>query len=97
MTDTLRHLPPHGALRPFEAAARLGSISAAARELGVTQPAISRHLSQLEADLRQPLFERTARGLRLTEAGRACQAAVAGEGIALGRFVQRGVLVVTTP
>jgi LysR family transcriptional regulator, glycine cleavage system transcriptional activator len=77
MANPLAALPPHSALRPFEAAARLGSISAAARELGVTQPAISRHLTQLEADLRQPLFERTARGLRLTEAGRAFQAAVA--------------------
>ena len=77
MANPLAALPPHGTLRPFEAAARLGSITAAARELGVTQPAISRHLAQLEADLRQPLFERTSRGLRLTEAGRALHAAVA--------------------
>src|SRR5579863_2298903 len=77
MANPLADLPPHGCLRPFEAAARLGSISGAARELGVTQPAISRQLAQLEADLRQPLFERTSRGLRLTEAGRALQAAVA--------------------
>lgn len=77
MADPLAALPPHASLRPFEAAARLGSISAAARELGVTQPAISRHLAILEADLRQSLFERTARGLRLTEAGRLLQAAVA--------------------
>ncbi len=77
MASPLSALPPAAALRPFEAAARLGSISAAARELGVTQPAISRHLAQLEADLRQSLFERTARGLRLTDAGRALQAAVA--------------------
>ncbi len=77
MASPLAALPPTAALRPFEAAARLGSISAAARELGVTQPAISRHLAQLETDLRQTLFERTARGLRLTEAGRALLAAVA--------------------
>jgi len=77
MANPLESLPPHGSLRPFEAAARLGSISAAARELGVTQPAISRHLAQLEADLRQQLFDRTSRGLRLTQAGRQFQAAVA--------------------
>lgn len=76
MTDA-SDLPPAGTLRPFEAAARLASMSAAARELGITQPAISRHLAQLEAHLRQTLFERTPRGLRLTPAGRAFHAAVA--------------------
>jgi LysR family transcriptional regulator, glycine cleavage system transcriptional activator len=65
------------ALIPFEAAARLGSMSAAARELGISQPAISRHLAALEGDLGQVLFIRTRRGLRLTAAGQAYQAAVA--------------------
>ncbi len=65
------------ALIPFEAAARLGSMSAAARELGISQPAISRHLAALEQDLGQALFIRTRRGLRLTTAGLAYQAAVA--------------------
>ena len=65
------------ALIPFEAAARLGSMSAAARELGISQPAISRHLAVLEKDLGQALFIRTRRGLRLTSAGLAYQAAVA--------------------
>ena len=65
------------ALIPFEAAARLGSMSAAARELGISQPAISRHLAALESDLGQVLFIRTRRGLRLTPAGLAYQAAVA--------------------
>jgi LysR family transcriptional regulator, glycine cleavage system transcriptional activator len=65
------------ALIPFEAAARLGSMSAAARELGISQPAISRHLAALEGDLGQALFIRTRRGLRLTAAGLAYQAAVA--------------------
>jgi len=65
------------ALIPFEAAARLGSMSAAARELGISQPAISRHLAALEADLGQALFIRTRRGLRLTAAGQTYQAAVA--------------------
>jgi DNA-binding transcriptional LysR family regulator len=65
------------ALIPFEAAARLGSMSAAARELGISQPAISRHLAALEGDLGQVLFVRTRRGLRLTSAGLEYQAAVA--------------------
>ncbi|WP_374373540.1 LysR substrate-binding domain-containing protein [Dongia sp.] len=64
-----RRFPPIGCLIPFEAAARLGSMSAAARELGISQPAISRHLQMLEADLGQPLFYRNRRGLTLTTAG----------------------------
>lgn len=57
------------ALRPFEAAARHRSMSAAARELGVTQPAVSRHLNTLELALGQPVFRRSPRGLELTESG----------------------------
>ncbi len=64
----MRRFPPIGCLIPFEAAARLGSMSAAARELGVSQPAISRHLQILEADLGQALFHRNRRGLGLTTA-----------------------------
>jgi len=72
-----RRFPPIGCLIPFEAAARLGSMSAAARELGVSQPAISRHLQILEADLGQALFHRNRRGLSLTTAGNAYRHAVA--------------------
>lgn len=52
-------------------------MSAAARELGISQPAISRHLQLLEADLGQPLFYRNRRGLTLTTAGNAYRHAVA--------------------
>lgn len=72
-----RSYPPIGCLIPFEAAARLGSMSAAARELGISQPAISRHLQLLEADLGQILFQRNRRGLTLTTAGRDYRDAVA--------------------
>ena len=77
MAEIPTRLPPMTALIPFEAAARLGSMSAAARELGISQPAISRHLAGLEADLGQALFIRTRRGLQLTAAGRDFQGAVA--------------------
>src|SRR5258708_39251716 len=77
MTSAMPRLPPVAALIPFEAAARLGSMSAAGRELGISQPAISRHLAVLESDLGQALFLRTRRGLRLTAAGRELQAQVA--------------------
>jgi DNA-binding transcriptional LysR family regulator len=69
-------LPPLSTLRAFEAAARLGSMSAAARELALSQPAISRTLAHLEGHLGQPLFRRSHRGLQLTDAGRALQRAV---------------------
>lgn len=65
-----RKLPPLNALKAFEAAARLSSFSRAASELNVTHAAISRHVRSLEAEFRTPLFERTGRGVELTEAGR---------------------------
>jgi LysR family glycine cleavage system transcriptional activator len=65
---TLR-LPPLNALRAFEAAARNGSLTQAARELSVTQGAVSRHVSQLEQWLGVPLFVRTRRGSELTPEG----------------------------
>ena len=54
----------------FESAARTGGFSAAARELGITQPAVTRHVIALERSLSTPLFERTANRVRLTEPGR---------------------------
>ena len=62
-------LPPLPALRAFEAAARLGSLSRAAAELHVTHGAISRHVRSLEESLGAALFTRQGRGLVLTEAG----------------------------
>jgi DNA-binding transcriptional LysR family regulator len=68
-------LPPLPALRAFEAAARLGSLSRAATELHVTHGAISRHVRSLEEALGLPLFARQGRGLVLTEAGQALREA----------------------
>lgn len=51
--------------------ARAGSISAAARELGWTQPAVSQHLARLEREAGTPLLLRGAGGVTLTEAGEA--------------------------
>jgi len=65
----VRKLPPLNALKAFEAAARLSSFSRAATELNVTHAAISRHVRTLESQFRTPLFERTGRGVVLTEAG----------------------------
>ena len=67
MPDT--DLPPLNAIRAFEAAARLGSLSRAADALHVTHGAISRQVRLLEDALGTPLFVRAGRGLRLTPAG----------------------------
>ncbi|KAB2363663.1 LysR family transcriptional regulator [Actinomadura montaniterrae] len=50
--------------------ARLGSMTAAARSLAYTQPAVSHHIARLEAEVGTPLVVRHGRGVRLTEAGR---------------------------
>lgn len=50
--------------------ARLGSMTAAARALDYTQPAVSHHIARLEAEAGTPLVIRHGRGVRLTEAGR---------------------------
>ncbi|MGF7159835.1 DNA-binding transcriptional LysR family regulator [Rhodoligotrophos appendicifer] len=56
-------------LRIFHAVADAGSFTHAGRDLGLSQSAVSRQISALEADLRVPLFHRHARGLILTEQG----------------------------
>ncbi|NTE60267.1 LysR family transcriptional regulator [Agrobacterium fabrum] len=63
-------LPPLATLRAFEAAARKASFALAAQELGMTATAVSQHVRNLEACLGVALFERHARGVRLTPAGR---------------------------
>lgn len=62
-------LPPLQTLVVFEACARLLSFTAAARELGSTQPAVSQQIRALEASLGVLLFERIYRGVVLTDAG----------------------------
>ena len=62
-------LPPLGALRAFEAAARHTSFTRAATELFVTPGAISRQIATLEEFVGFPLFERTNREVKLTVAG----------------------------
>ncbi|WP_460370865.1 LysR family transcriptional regulator, partial [Actinocorallia lasiicapitis] len=57
-------------LRVLEAVARAGSFTGAAEELNYTQSAVSRRVAGLEASAGGALFERLARGVRLTPAGR---------------------------
>ena len=73
-----RNIPPLQYLLGFEAAARLGSFSKAAEELGISQSAVSHEMRLLEARVGQPLFVRQGRSVRLTDAGRDYQRSVAG-------------------
>ncbi len=71
ITDTsARNEPPFSGLVAFEAAARLGSMSAAADELDLTQSAVSQRVLKLEAHVGQRLFVRQGHGVRLTGAGK---------------------------
>ena len=54
---------------------RLGQINLAAREIGLTPPAVTLQMQQAEAMVGTPLFERTSEGFRATDAGRAVIAA----------------------
>jgi LysR family transcriptional regulator, glycine cleavage system transcriptional activator len=65
-----RYLPPIPALMALEAVDRLGTASKAAKELSLTQGAISRALQGLEQQLGVPLLIRERQRLRLTPAGR---------------------------
>lgn len=60
---------PLNALRAFEAAARTGAFTLAAVELGVTPGAVTAHVKALEDSLGAALFERQAKGVRLTALG----------------------------
>src|SRR5919204_107172 len=58
-------------LESFVEVARRGNLGQAARALFVTQPALTARLQRLEQDVGTPLFVRSRRGMRLTQAGRA--------------------------
>lgn len=58
-------------LRYFLVVAKQGTISAAARELHISQPTLSRQIQQLESQLNTPLFTRASRHMYLTKAGSA--------------------------
>ena len=64
-------------LRAFATVARLGSVSAAAAALGVTEPAVSAAVASLRRDLGDPLFHRAAGGVRLSPGGERLAAAAA--------------------
>lgn len=64
-----KHLWDLNRLHTFVEVARSGSLKAAALRLGMAQPAISRQIARLESECKGRLFERTGRGMVLTELG----------------------------
>jgi len=101
MSDPLANIPL-SAIRVFEAAARLGSFTRAAQELGMTQAAVSWQVKALEQRLDQPLFRRLPREVQLTTAGerlaRAATDAITGLRSAVSDITDAGdgVLSITT-
>ncbi|MGK6318803.1 LysR substrate-binding domain-containing protein [Sphingomonas sp. DT-204] len=65
----MRRLPPLTAIEAFVQVARLGSIKAAAEELALSSPALSRRVQALERFIGKPLFERRHQALRLNADG----------------------------
>ncbi len=80
---------PLNPLRAFAVASRHKTFTAAARELGVSQVAISRQITILEDYLNVSLFERGARSAKLTDVGRAFGLEIAGLFDDLERATQR--------
>jgi LysR family transcriptional regulator, glycine cleavage system transcriptional activator len=69
MINLRKKLPPLTSLAAFEAVSRLGSFTLAARELNLTQAAVSRQIIKLENDLGVALFKRRSKDVVLTPEG----------------------------
>lgn len=89
------------ALRAVEAVARLGTLRAAADDLGVTTGAVSQQVIKAEAQLQRDLFERTPKGLKPTELGLEVAAhltdgfAALARGVSLARRRSKNVITVS--
>ena len=85
----MRRLPSLNGLRAFEAAGRHGSFTAAAKELNVTQTAISRLVRLLESRFGFPLFRRQANSLELTDQGQTLLAGLTDAFDSIARLAER--------
>lgn len=94
MKAARRHLPSTTSLAALDALARLGSVTAAAEELNLTQSAVSRQLQTLEAQLATQLFVRRAKRISLTPAGARYAEDVAR---ALGTLTSAAIRLQTNP
>ena len=68
----MRRLPPLTAIEAFVQVARLGSVKAAAEELALSAPALSRRIQALERFIGKPLFERRHRRSSSTPTASGC-------------------------
>lgn len=78
-----------GLIRSFLAVSRHGSLSAASRELGVSQPTLSREIQALESTTGLNLFRRTTQGLSLTEQGQTLVEAAGHMDEAADQFIRQ--------
>lgn len=76
MRQLLRRVPQLHRLAVFDAVASAGDFTSAARELQISQPAVSRHMAALAKELGIDLFERSGRSMTLTGKGRSLAHAV---------------------
>lgn len=81
-------LPSFTSLNTFDACARHGSLTQAARELGVTLGAVSRQIKLLESELRSTLFNRHHRGVELTLEGDELQRVLSSSFRNIGKLCQ---------
>lgn len=91
----MERLPPLNAMRTFEVAARTGSFTQAATELGVSSAAVSQQIRNLEDWFGKQLFVRNGNRITLTDAGHAIYPQTAralGEIAAVGRRMLEGGL-----
>ena len=73
----MRRLPPLGAIEAFVQVARLGSVKAAAEELALSPPALSRRVQSLERFIAKPLFARRHQAMTLNADGERLLAQIA--------------------
>ena len=73
----MRRLPPLGAIEAFVQVARLGSVKAAAEELALSAPALSRRVQAMERFIARPLFARRHQAMALNEDGERLLAQIA--------------------
>ncbi len=89
IVKTMRRLPPLRALEAFIRVARLGSSKAAAAELALSAPALSRRIKSLEDHIGKPLFERRNQAMVLNEDGQSLLDAVAPALETIGEAVEQ--------
>ena len=86
----MRRLPPLSAIEAFVHVARLGSVKAAAEELALSSPALTRRIQSLERFVGHPLFERRHQAVSLNPDGERLLSEVAAPLDALALAMERG-------